>query len=35
MNIIMWLVVGAIAVFVFAGVRAIGRWWDDRCDCAV
>ena len=35
MNIIMWLVVGVIAVFVFAGARAIGRWWDDRCDCAV
>ena len=33
--IILLLAVGAVALFAFAGVRAVGRWWDSRCDCAV
>ena len=34
-SIIVLLVVGVIALLAFAGVRAVGQWWDSRCDCAV
>ena len=34
-SIILLLVVGVIALVAFAGVWAVGRWWDSRCDCAV
>ena len=32
-SIIILLVV--VVLFAFAGVRAVGQWWDSRCDCAI
>ena len=34
-SIILLIVVGLIALLAVAGARAVGRWWDSRCDCAV
>ena len=34
-SIIIVLVVVGVVLFAFAGVRAVGQWWDSRCDCAI
>ena len=34
-SIIILLAVGVVVLFIFAGIRSVGRWWDSRCDCAV
>ena len=34
-SIIILLVVGVVVLFAFAEARAVGQWWDSRCDCAV
>ena len=33
-NIIMWAVIGVVALFAFGGVWALSRWWGSRRDCA-
>ena len=34
-SIIIELAVVVVVFFAFAEARAVGRWWDSRCDCAV
>ena len=35
MNSIIILLVVVVVLFAFAGVWAVGQWWDSRCDCAI